>query len=343
MSGFFKRILSSLGASPARETAPARPHATEEERRFLQMSAQWLDATTLEHARAFGLGEERTYDADQDEGLLRFLFGDGRELATPFQILGSFQPANRSFRWGWANTSVSAPMSDSACKARGHAEVARFDAFRTPGFETRFEDAQNLAAAAARLAGCDGAYRCISDGALSIFVGFSRPSPPEDWRRAPRATPELESAAIALIDSWDAGMIGFDRTWRDQQRARGGDEAFMSDLQAGQLAVYDRHWSRADDYWKPCSFGWPSDHDPQEHLRRFALPRREGGVYVITQKRTIGTNAHVVEMVDAMPRITDQDIEWGQGLMLAQPDTTRPDTARPYTARPDAARAPDGE
>jgi hypothetical protein len=202
-------------------------------------------------------------------------------------------------------------------------DVAHFESFRAPGFAARYEDAQNLAAAATRLAGCDGAYRCIADGSLSIFVGFSTPSPPHDWRCAPRATPEMERAAIALLDGWDAGMIGFDRAWHEQRRARANDEAFVAELRAGQLAVYDRHWTRADDDWKPGSFGWPSDHDPREHLRRFALPRRDGGAYVITQRKTFGTDAHVVEWVDGAPRITDQDIEWGRGLMLAQPDTTR--------------------
>ena len=27
------------------------------------------------------------------------------------------------------------------------------------------------------------------------------------------------------------------------------------------LVVYDRSWRRDDDYWKPCSTGWPSDYE----------------------------------------------------------------------------------
>lgn len=326
MKGLLDRVFGSIAQSLSTAPAPApkRPDPTPEERRLLQSAAQWLDAATLAHARAFALGEERTYDADQDEGLLRFLFPDGRELPAQFQILASFQPANRSFRWSWANASVAPTMSDASRRARDHVEVAGVASFHAKGFETSFDDAQNLAAAAARLAGCDGAYRCIADRSLSIFAGFTAPTPPTDWFRAPRPAPDFEAAAIALVDSWNAEMIGFDRRWHEQRRVRGNDPSFMSELQAEQLDAYERHWSRTDDYWKPSSFGWPSDHDPREQLRRFALPRREGGVYVITQRRLIGADAHVVDLVDGAPRITDQDLDWGQGLMLARPEAQTP-------------------
>ena len=58
------------------------------------------------------------------------------------------------------------------------------------------------------------------------------------------------------------------------------------------------------------------------HKDALASPRvvadQAGGVYVITQLRTIGTHAHVVNFFDDGPRIVDQDINWGSGLLLAQ-------------------------
>jgi hypothetical protein len=35
----------------------------------------------------------------------------------------------------------------------------------------------------------------------------------------------------------------------------------LGDAVKKMLVVYGRRWRRDDDYWKPCSSGWPSDYE----------------------------------------------------------------------------------
>lgn len=295
--------------------AQPRPAASVEEQRLLADAGAWLTRQTITHARAFSLGEERRYEFDQDTGALTLVFADDARLVLKGQILASFQPRNRSLRWAWANSHVDDSVNRAANAARAHADVASFGSFRTPMFQVTFEDACRIAGLAARLSGCAGVYRCITDDSLTVFVGYAGPN--AALPGAPAPTAEEEVAALAHVDAWDTAMFPFDREYNTQRR--GGGAPDYDALQAGQMSAYNLFWRRDDDYWEPGSFGWPSDHDPARRLMRFAVPRRAGGVYVITQTDRIGATAHVIEFPGGAPWITDLDIDWGNGVLLDRP------------------------
>lgn len=317
MMDFFQRIFGRKPAPQQEDALPKaapRPTASPEEQRLLADAGAWLTRQSIAHARAFSLGEERRYEFDQDTGELTLVFADAACLKLQGQILTSFQPGNRSLRWAWANRHVDAGVNRAANAAKAHADVAAFRSFQTPIFEVQFEDACRLAALAARLSGCAGVYRCITDDSLTVFVGYATPK--AALPGAPAPTAEEEAAALAHVDAWDTAMLPFDHDYNAQRRS---GELDMDALQAGQMSAYNLFWRRDDEYWAPCSFGWPSDHDPAQRLMRFTVPRRAGGVYVITQKRTVGADAHVVEFAGGAPWITDQDIDWGNGVLLDRP------------------------
>ena len=270
----------------------------------------------MAHARAFALGEERSFNADQQTNQLKLNFADGKSLELGMHLLASFRPHDRSFRWAWANTSVQAP--EKAIAARDHATTKTFQVFEVPTFHATFEESQELVALAGRLSGCDGVYRCVTNEHLSIFVGYTAPKVGADWFAPPRPSVAQEAEAIDLVTRWDREMLPHDRTWNDAPEASKDTQEFGLEILARKTEVYKRYWRRDDNSWEPSSFGWPSDHDPEQYRRRFAIPRRAGGVYVITQLETSGQNAHIVNFFDDGPRITNQDIEWGNGLLLAR-------------------------
>jgi hypothetical protein len=109
-------------------------------------------------------------------------------------------------------------------------------------------------------------------------------------------------------------MLQFDARW---SAAKEEDLTVSDRLIDGMREVYGRYWRRNNDYWAPCSLGWPSDHDPAWRLLRFACPRRAGGVYVITRRSTpLPSSAHVVDVIDETRWITDNDTTWGKCLLL---------------------------
>lgn len=271
-------------------------------RTALNAADLWLTEQTQSQMRSLWLGEERGFDVDQDEASLTLTHADGYRETLRAEIIGSFRPQDRSFRWAWANTSVDRALTTAARAAQSRAVFA---ALTEPTFETTFETARMLAAYAALTGGLDGVYRGLTDNALTVFVGFRAP-------QSARPPSPNEAAATKLVDAYDAAMLPLDRAY---QAARNRDAA-MDSLLKDKNAVYDRFWRRNDDFWRPSSFGWPSEHDNAERLRRFAVPRRAGGLYVVTERRTIGWDALVVTPFDDGLFITDYDLDWGRGVLL---------------------------
>lgn len=297
---------------------PQRPAFGVGEQMALAAAQQWLNEATLAHARAFGLGEERTFSVDQDKPSLKLIHADRLEISLEnIQIIGSFRPLDRSFRWSWANENVLATLAETARRARDHASAAGFDSFREPTFETNFEDCRGLAAFAARIGGHEGVYRCITEDHLSVFMAYNKPSLTTDVFPA-RASASAETAAFAHLNSYDREMLPIDREHERLRIELPDDEqtAMMNRLLAQKLEIYRRYWRRDDAFWEPSSFGWPSEHEPAAADFRLVLPRRAGGVYVITHESAATSSAYVVETFDGSPRITDMDLDWGKYLLL---------------------------
>lgn len=271
----------------------------------LSSAAHWHAAQTLEHAAAWGLGEERRFTGDQEKGTLTLHFDAGDDVVLPMQFLASFDPHDGTFRWAWANASVDPALRRAVETAHAWGEANGIADFVRPVAQHKFGTLARLVALAGMKSGCEGVYRGVSDDSLSIFMGFGKPLQGVYWPNG-QADTAFQDAARALVAQWHAENLPLDAAY---QR----DNSQMDALLDMKDAIYDRTWHRNDDYWRPCSFGWPSDHDPNEHTEAITLPRRAGGAYVVT-RRGIHCDAHVVEHTAVGIRITDQDLEWGNGL-----------------------------
>ena len=93
---------------------PEWPESEKSERLALLDAARWLDGAAQRDVRELTLGEECSCAFDLAAGTLRLRHADGTDLILPGEILCSFRPRDRSFRWAWANSNVAPPMVRSA-------------------------------------------------------------------------------------------------------------------------------------------------------------------------------------------------------------------------------------
>jgi hypothetical protein len=280
----------------------------------LNEAAAWLRQRNWAHAHAWGLGEEARFDGNQDEGVLTLRYGVGPAIDMPLQILGSFNPSLRTFRWAWANKSVDGALTAASQRARDWGQANKVKELAQESLALPFDELTRFVALAAMRSGCDGVYRGVTDDHLSIFMGLTAPTATSEHWPHGSVDAEFERSAIDLVKNWHREAFAVDHEY-DRGRRKKDVPDDMDRLLNVKNEVYDRYWLRDDDYWRPCSFGWPSEHDPAQQREIAACPRRAGGCYVVTRGVTYTVTANVVEETAQGLRITDQNIEWGSGLI----------------------------
>ena len=138
---------------------------------FVQQAVEEITAKDLKHATNWGLGEEVSFVADQDAGTITFLFADGARVSAPMQIIGTYNIADETFKWGWDHPSVIESH-------RKHAELAlRFGQDNQLSNYTQSivpctkDEAWAFTATAAKLGNANGAYVGPTDSTL-LFMTF---------------------------------------------------------------------------------------------------------------------------------------------------------------------------
>lgn len=283
-------------------------------------ACDWLTSRNISLARGHGIGLEETYAFDQDDGKLELIFSDGRKIVAKGQLLGSFDPRDRTFLWAWANPSIQQALLEDARRAQAEGRRTGDAALTTPRQTADFAQLTALLALVSRISGTDGLYRCITNGSTSVFVTFRI-----DAHILPdganvdasaffqdRADDELLASAGVLARTYDTEMLAVDRAYRER---RDESTQLMHELLAKKLEIYEQYWSRDDDSWKPCSFGWPSDHDPATMKVCFAAPHLLGGALDISIGKMAGKTIYRFERVGGALKIRDQLIEWGEGFV----------------------------
>jgi hypothetical protein len=286
----------------------------------LSGACSWLTDRNVVLAREHGIGLEETYAFDQDLGKIELTFADGRKIVANGQLLGSFDPRDGTFLWAWANPSIRPALLEDAHRAQAEGRRIGDAALTTPIQAADFDQLTALLALVSQIAGADGLYRCITNGSTSVFVTLRLdahllPDGTEVAAKAffvDRASEEFLASASALASSYDREMLAIDRAYHERDEK--GAQA-MDDLLAAKLKIYERCWSRDDDYWRPCSFGWPSDHDPETRKLCFTAPHLLGGALDISIGKMVSKTVYRIERVDDALKVTDQLIEWGRGFV----------------------------
>lgn len=302
-------VEQSLSLAQDDPDAPAYPPLAPADglRPRLDAAGDWLVKRNIQLARDWGVGLERDYAFDQETGRLVLKFGGRRTIAAQGQILGSFDPRDRSFMWGWANPSIQPEICEDAARLKAEGEQLGLAALTTPVQTVAFDNLLPLLALAAQDGGADGVYRCMVNGSTSLFVALRM----EKRAGGGDTSDEMLDAAHALATSYDAEMLPIDREYHE----KGEEGGNLREVIDRKMAIYQRYWSRDDDYWEPSSIGWPSDHDPDGMRLRFTIPHPQGGALDIAIGRHSGQTAYRIERVGDGLKITDILIDWGDGFI----------------------------
>ncbi|PJK12248.1 hypothetical protein CO610_00060 [Lysobacteraceae bacterium NML95-0200] len=306
------RVQQTLSAaSPQTQTVQLpKIDIAESAKPALQEASQWLCAQNIQAARSLGIGLESNFSFDQDDGLLRLYFNDGRQLALPSQLLGSFMPGDRSFMWGWHNPSFQPGLQAAAQKAREAGTPLDATAFNTPLQQVTFETLTPLLAFAAKVSDCDGVYRAVLEDSTSVFIGFQIP---EDTPRLPPVDTAFEALAVARAENYDRDQLAQDAYYHAQKE--NPKDGLLREVIAAKMQSWQRDWLRDDDYWHPCSVGWPSDHDRAAAPIQFTAPHPDGGVLDCRLGSSVRNTIYHIKPVGDEAKIVDKLIEWGNGFI----------------------------
>jgi hypothetical protein len=167
-------------APPSKETSTVQSNAKDSGKNkdgkqeydtLFASAVEELKLKTAAHQATWHLGEEGNWSVDQDEGKLVFTFKKGVTATAPVQIIGSFNSKDKTWLWGWANSSVNDSLKTDALKVKEYGEqhqISKLTARKWSGTE---DDAWAMAALAVKLCGSQGAYRGPA-GDTKVFMTF---------------------------------------------------------------------------------------------------------------------------------------------------------------------------
>lgn len=312
--GRIVRATATLGAGAGAQGPSPHPRLTlaAASRPALRAASEWLCERNIAAAQRWAIGLERNFVFDQGTARLDLQFEQGPDLPLESQVLGSFDPRDGSFMWAWHNPSLRDGLVQAAHRAREEGERTGDVALTTPVQSARFDDLTPLLAHAAQIAGADGVYRAVNERSTSVFVAYRLPGGPP---RLPvdGLDPAFCAEALARAEGFDRDQLEQDRVHHAQ--AQDDDTALLDRVIDAKMLSWRRDWARDDDYWHPCSTGWPSDHDRASARLHFHAPHPQGGLLDVAVHPTGKRVVYRVERIDGVAKITDRLIGWGDGFV----------------------------
>lgn len=130
----------------------------------------WAELNERQHelSKSFKLADAR-WTVDQNAGLIQFERRDGAVITAPVQIIGSWNPQNETFTWGWDHPSVKLRMRAGAERTRWFGDKHGLKELTEPSFRASEDDAWRYAAVAMKVNGASGVYRGPTGGPV-VFM-----------------------------------------------------------------------------------------------------------------------------------------------------------------------------
>ncbi|WP_444925408.1 DUF6882 domain-containing protein [Microbulbifer sp. TRSA002] len=139
--------------------------------KFIEGSIEGLRIETDAHDKTWRLGSAKTWNVDQDKGIIFWSLEDGRIAVAPVQIIGTYNPKDRSFLWGWDHPSVLKPLQQHSRLVKEYGEKHGVKLFTSKKVHVSEDQAWEFSAVASRLAEANGAYRADAGGPL-VYMTF---------------------------------------------------------------------------------------------------------------------------------------------------------------------------
>ena len=141
---------------------------------FVEASIEGLKIQTESHDATWGIAEAETWSVDQDAGEITWILGEGRVAVAPVQIIGTYNPDDGTFMWGWDHPAVDPALQESARLVKAIGEKHDIPRFTQQKITISGEsEAWEFVAVANRLANSNGGYRGDSGGPL-VFMTFGK-------------------------------------------------------------------------------------------------------------------------------------------------------------------------
>ena len=146
---------------------------TPEFKAMLEASMEELRVKTAGHQGGWRFGKSKRWDLDQERGDLIFTFDDGVVATCPAQIIGSFDGADGSWLWAWANPSIADSLKRDSLRVRDYGQEHKIARLTSAEWSCAEADAWNMAALACKLCASQGVYRGPA-GTAFVFISFGQ-------------------------------------------------------------------------------------------------------------------------------------------------------------------------
>ncbi|MFV0523194.1 MAG: DUF6882 domain-containing protein [Acidimicrobiales bacterium] len=138
------------------------------------MAMNHVGALQTGHEQAWGMSRATDFEGDLNEGWIRWTLPDLVAEAT-MQLLGTWNPADETFLWGWDHPSAPPGSAVAAGAVKTFADKHGISELQTAKTTVAFDDGWPLAAIAVLLGDLQGIYRFeASPGGPWAYVGFDR-------------------------------------------------------------------------------------------------------------------------------------------------------------------------
>ena len=120
--------------------------------------------------RDYKLSSWERYDWNQDTGELVFSDHGVAKVVATIQFVGSYSSRSRTWRWAWANHSVSADMKRDVAKVRDLGNRRGWRRLTEPEWGAEEQDGWEMTAVTTEVLAALGAYRSSHEGELTFLT-----------------------------------------------------------------------------------------------------------------------------------------------------------------------------
>jgi hypothetical protein len=238
--------------------------------RLVERSLAALEARETAQSRLLRL-DQAAWTIDQDQETITFVHPDNRVATAPVQIIGTLDPAEKTWLWGWDHPSVRPTLSEHAQRVR--AWGAEHDVEELTSRLMIANDAliRRFAAIACELNDAQGVWRCPTERAVVLvtfgtvtLTGPATLSAPattwiEDWAENLDQLQSVTAPEIVnVVQGWMTQIHRIESRYRDACLSTTDDyppDEIVDRAIADKQPVYERFWRREDEYHRPCSVG----------------------------------------------------------------------------------------
>jgi len=176
---FWKRGRDEAGAATgggARNESGGRPVIPTDYGPLVEMAMNHVSALQDVHVQMWHMDRSGTAAVDLVEGRIAWELPD-RLVTAPVELLGTWNPVDQTFLWGWDHPSAPPGTAVAAAATRDFANEHGIDELRQATVVCSFDDTWSLAAPAVLIGDLQGIYRLESSpGGAWAYLGFGNVS-----------------------------------------------------------------------------------------------------------------------------------------------------------------------